>query len=128
MSRPICAGIRKDGAACRAPSVPGLDLCWVHDPGWAERAREARSRGAATASKLRSLRGRLPRLATSGELLRFNAGLVHRLLAGELEPDVARVAVNALGLQRQLVESGDLEKRLAQLEAVYAATGQRNVR
>jgi len=72
---------------------------------------------------MRALRGQLPRLDTAAALVRFNAGLVHRLLAAELEVDVVRTLVYALSLQRQLIESSDLSKRLEALEAQLAQHG-----
>jgi hypothetical protein len=125
VGRPVCTSLRKDGSPCRGPSLPGSDRCWVHDPEQAERTAEARARGAVKAAKLRSLRGRRSRLVTVPELLRFNAEVVHRAISGELPPDLARVAIYGLTLQRALIESGDLAKRLEALEQRLAEQGTR---
>lgn len=120
MSRLICEGTRKDGLPCRAPALPASALCWAHDPRQAETAVAARRAGASKGGRMRALRGQLPRLDTAGALVRFNAALVHRLLAAELEVDVVRTLVYALTLQRALIETGDLSKRLEALEAHLA--------
>jgi len=95
----------------------------MHDPARAEAMTAARSRGAVKAARLRSIRGKLPKLDTARALVRFNAALVHRLLAAELEVDVVRTLVYALTLQRQLIETGDLAKRLEALEAQLPTAG-----
>jgi hypothetical protein len=100
------------GGTCRAFALPS-GRCWNHDPERAAERHAARVKG----GTLKALKGRLPRLDTAGSVLRFNAELVHRLLVGELEVDVCRTVIYALSLQRQLIESGDLEKRLEVLEA-----------
>jgi hypothetical protein len=92
-------------------------LCWSHDPRQAEQAARARAEGASKGGKLRSIVGRRSKLATAEQVLAFNADVVHRVLSGELAVDVARCAIYGLSLQRQLIESSDLEQRLAVLEA-----------
>ncbi len=123
MSRPICQGTSKSQKPCRAPALPDSNLCWAHDPKQAETAVAARLAGASKGGKMRALRGQLPRLDTAAALVRFNASLVHRLLAAELEVDAARCVVYALNLQRALIETGDLAKRLEALEAQLPTTG-----
>jgi hypothetical protein len=76
--------------------------------------------------KLRSIVGRRSKLASAEQVLTFNADVVHRVMSGELAVDVARCAIYGLSLQRQLIESSDLEQRLAALEAM--AGQQRRVR
>ena len=112
MDRRRCNASGKQGERCRSFALPS-GLCWHHDPERAEERRAACVRG----GKVKAIKGRRPKLDDAAGLLRFNADLVHRLLGGELETDVVRVVVNALNLQRQLIESSEIEARLAALEA-----------
>ena len=114
--RPTCEGTTTAGTPCRSFTAGGR-WCFPHDPANAERMRDARTRGASRGGKLKAIHGRRPRLDDAAGLLRFNAELINRLLAGELEVDVVRCVVYALSLQKSLVEASNLEKRLAALEA-----------
>jgi hypothetical protein len=100
------------GQPCRGWSLPGSAFCWTHDPDREHERLVARAKG----GRLKALKGRRLKLDDAAGLLRFNADLVHRLLEGDLEADVVRVVVNALNLQRQLIEAGDIERRLGDLE------------
>ena len=124
MDRPICEGTTKAGRPCRSFALEA-GRCVMHDPSRAEQMRDARAAGAVKAAKVRSLRGHRSRLVTVPELLRFNADVVHRAISGELPPDLARVAIYGLTLQRALIESGDLAKRLEALEQRLAEQGTR---
>jgi hypothetical protein len=118
MDRPPCGAELERGGRCRAFALES-GRCWNHDPDRAEERRAARSKG----GKLRAIRGHRSRLVTVPELLRFNAEVVHRAISGELPPDLARVAIYGLTLQRALIESGDLAKRLETLEQRLAEQG-----
>ena len=117
MTQATCAATTQRGTACRGIVPLGLSYCLVHDPERAEAVREARARGGATATKLRALKARRPRLDTAAGLIRFNAGVIADTLEGRLLPDVARAVLYGMSIQRQLVEAGDLEQRIAALEA-----------
>jgi hypothetical protein len=121
VSKPTCRATRKDGATCRAPALPDSALCWTHDPRQAEAAARARAAGAAKGGRLRALRERRAKLDTAAALLRFNAGVIQDTLAGTLPPDVARAVLYGVSIQRQLVEAGDLERRVEALEARLTA-------
>jgi hypothetical protein len=87
--------------------------------------RQARSRGATNANKVRALEGRRSKLDTPAALVRFVATLVQDVVGGTVEPDVARVALYGCAIQRQLLETSDLEARLAALEAAAEHPAQR---
>ena len=116
MSKPPCHGTRKDGAACRAPALPGSTLCWSHDPRQAEVAAQARAAGAAKGGRLRALAARRSRLDTPRQLMAFIAALAHDTLSGRVAPDVSRAVAYALSLQLRLLEASELEQRIAALE------------
>ena len=112
-----CRAQTKRGQPCAGFALTGGEHCLSHDPERAGALREARAKGGAAASKLRAIRGRRSRLDTVPALVGFTAGVIHDALEGRLTPDVARTVLYGLGLQRQLVESSDLERRIAALEA-----------
>jgi hypothetical protein len=119
MSRPTCQGRRKDGSPCQAPALPDSALCWSHDPRQAEAAREARSAGASKGAKVKALNGRRRRLDTPRGLSIFLTTLVHDVVDGKVDPEIARTAFYGCSILRQLGEHG-LEKRLAEVERLLA--------
>ena len=123
MTRPTCDAIRKDGERCRAPALPDSVLCWSHDPRQAETAARARAEGASKGGKLRALKGRRPKLDSPRALVRFVADLAQDTLSGAVEPDVSRAVAYCVSLQIRLLEASELERRVAELEARYAASG-----
>jgi len=123
MARALCEAMRKDGTSCRAVTLPTSTWCWTHHPERQDIAAAARRSGRVKANRLIALRGKRSKLSTVPELVRFVATLVHRVIDGELTPDVARVALYGLHLQKSLVELSDLERRLTALEAAAVETG-----
>lgn len=117
MSRPVCAGRCKGGQACRAPALPDSGLCWAHDPRHAEQAIKARAEGASRGGKVRALQGRRRRLTTPAALLVFVDTLIWDAIDGKYDPKLVNAVVGAVNVQRALIESSDLEQRLAVLEA-----------
>jgi hypothetical protein len=118
-----CRAQTKLGRPCAAFALTGGGYCWNHDPERAGDVRQARAKGGAAASKLRALRGRRSKLDTVPALVAFTAGVIQDTLVGGLAPDVARVVLYGLSIQRQLVEAGDLDRRLSELEAQLGAEG-----
>ena len=115
MTPETCRSTRKDGAPCRAPALPDSPLCWSHDPRQAEAAREARAAGASKGAKVKALKGRRRRLDNQDALARFITDLVHDVVEGKQDPEIARAALYGCSILRQLAEHG-LEKRLAEVE------------
>jgi hypothetical protein len=120
MDRPVCEATRNDGLPCRAPALPGRPACWAHDPAQAEAAREARARGAAKSNVTRALRAKQPRYDSPRELVKFVGLILSGTLVGKIAPDVARVVLYGVSIQRQLLESSSLESRLVELERLLA--------
>lgn len=115
-SQPTCVATTQRGVPCQSFAAHGTDYCVAHDPNRVEAMQAARSRGATTANKLRALEGRRERLDTPAALVKFVGTLVQDVVGGAVEPDVARVALYGCSIQRQLLETTDLEARLAALE------------
>jgi len=83
--------------------------------------RAARQRGGAAASKLRALAGRRRKLTSAGALVDFVSGVIHDTLEGRVEVDIARTCLYGASIQRALIQAGDLEQRLAVVEAQLVA-------
>lgn len=118
--QPICEARTLRGEPCRSFALGDRPYCMSHDPERAGDVRRARARGGAAASKVRALKGRRDRLDTPGALVRFTSGVIQDVLDGTVPPDVARAVLYGLSIQRQLVEAGDLERRLTSLERQLA--------
>jgi hypothetical protein len=119
----VCSGIKADGGRCKAQAMRGSSWCLNHDPDQAE----ARKRRASKGGK----RGGRGRPVTELAALRDeNADLRHRLLEGELPPNVAAVAIQSLNCDIRAVattlkakEQEELEARLKAIEEALQQKG-----
>jgi hypothetical protein len=116
MSR--CAGIRVDGGRCKAEAMPEAEWCWNHHPDYEQARRRRASKGGK-----RGGRGRP--IAELGSLRDENADIRRRLLEGELQPNVAAVAVQsintdirAVGATLKAREQEEIAERLDALETL----------
>ena len=123
MDRPSCGAPVKRGGSCRAFALPN-GRCWSHDPSRAAEHRAAYAKGA----RLKAINGRRAKLDTAAGLIRFVSGVVQDCLEVKLSPDVARAVLYGCSIQRQLIETGDLARRLETLEASLAAADARGAR
>ena len=113
--RPVCEGTTKAGARCRSFAAGGR-YCFPHDPANAERMRQARLRGASKGGRLKAIRGRRLKLDSATALLRFNAELAQDTLSGAVDPGVSRAVSYAIANQLRLLEVGEHERRLGEIE------------
>ena len=116
MSQPVCTATTKGGSACRSFALPERSTCLMHTDELRGQVAAARRRGGTVAMKLRVLQGKRQKLDTPKALVKFVSDVMQDTLAGTIEPDVARAALYAVSIQRQLLESSTLEQRLASLE------------
>ena len=115
----LCQGTNEQGGACQQPPLVDRAYCFWHDPEHAEEAREARRLGGLRRRREHALSGAydFEGLETVGDIRRLLYVAAVDSLA--LENSVARsrtlvaVAVAAL----KALETGELEQRLAALEA-----------
>jgi predicted acylesterase/phospholipase RssA len=112
----LCSGIKADGDRCKAQAIRGSAYCVGHDPEQAEARRRRASKGGR-----RGGRGRP--VSELASLRDQNAGIRHRLLEGELLPNVAAVAIQSLNCDIRAVattlkakEQEELIERLESLE------------
>ena len=113
-----CSGINANGGRCAAQAIRDSQWCFSHHPDY-ERARKQR------ASKGGKRGGRGRPLAELSALRVENADIRKKLLGGELQPNVAAVAVQSLNTDARLVVAGlkareqeELEQRLDAVEAM----------
>ena len=124
MDPTTCKTTKADGTPCgMAPGASGY--CFAHDPARADERDEARRRG----GRVRS--GDLARAvlstAEAGTLELQSAKDVHRLLAetiqhartGRLDCRIAATVGSLAGVLLRALEQGDLETRLAEMEAAW---------
>lgn len=123
MSQPTCTGTRRDGQPCAAPRLPESTFCFAHDPANAERARAARAKGGANASKARSLKRRRHDLKTADGVMCFGEELIWKTYEGKISPDIARTLGYLMTGQRESVKECDLEQRLEAIEQRLASQG-----
>ena len=114
----ICTAIKPNGERCKGRAIDGSEWCWNHDPAHKEAHRRYGSRGGR-----RGGRGRP--VAELGALRTENGSIRERLLAGELQPGVAAVAIQSINTDIRAVtaalkakEVEELEGRLEELERV----------
>ena len=111
-----CAATTVRGTPCGGFVLPDSGYCFAHDPARRAELLESRAKGAVASNTLRSIRGKRTKLDNAAGLVKFTDTLIHDTLDGTVEKDVARVVLYGVSIQRQLVETGDLEKRIAALE------------
>ena len=109
-----CAGIRKDGAPCRAAALPGRPFCLAHDPERQEALRASREqggRGKASAARAGKLVPATLRPVLDGLLDVFDG-----VKAGTLDPRVGTALGSIAGAIVKVYQAGTLEERIEALE------------
>ena len=124
----VCSARTKNGAACRSFALPGGSVCIAHDANQADARRAARAKGGANASKIRALQGKRAKLDSPAELVRFMGTLIQDVYDQRIEPNVARALFYGVAIQTRLLETSDLEQRVAAIEASVEKERLRNRR
>ena len=116
-----CAGIRADGARCKAQAIRDSEWCFSHHPDYEQARRRRASKGGKRGGRGRPT-SELARLAS-----RFEE-LADKVLEGEIERSVGAVAGQLLNGARACVRDGlaareqeELIGRLEQLEEAQEA-------
>ena len=116
-----CAFVMPDGRACRAGRQRERPYCFAHDPERAEEAAEARRLGGLRRRRegTLALAYELPGLDSVAGIRRLLEVVVVDGLGSEQGIARLRVLIAAAGAATKLLETGELEERLAALEAVH---------
>jgi len=119
-----CEHVKADGKHCRAWKLHGSDYCFFHDPAKAAERASARQAGGRK-GKAAVLPPETPLLPvrTAGEVIELLAETIHQVRTGQLDPRVGNCIAYLSGIVLKATEQGEMEQRLAALEAIVA--GQR---
>ena len=116
-----CAFRKEDGQMCRAAPVKDGDHCFWHSPEYAEDVAEARRLGGLRRRREVAVSGayEVNGLETVGDLRRLL--VIASLDTLGLENSIARARTLGylVGVAGKLLETGELEERLAALEAAH---------
>jgi hypothetical protein len=119
-----CTFQMPDGRLCRASAIRGERYCYMHDPAKAEEAAEARRLGGIRRRRERTLGGayELAGVRTLDDLLRVVEIAVFDLLGLDNSIARARALLHGALVGAKLLETGELEERIAALELATAAS------
>ena len=114
-----CTATTKAGKPCSAMARPGKAVCLWHDPdGAAERLANSRRGGEARRISERARKLGLREELSLDDVRLILGGALRQVLAGDIAPAVAQAA-GTLGRAIVVVsEASDLERRIAELEAL----------
>jgi hypothetical protein len=117
-----CTFEMSDGLLCRAPALHGKSACYWHDPDSAEDAAEARRIGGLHRRKARSVATIYDfaglRSIESAQRLLETAALETLALENSIQRN--RTLISAAAGAGRLIEAGELDARLAAIEAAVA--------
>jgi hypothetical protein len=109
-----CRATKKDGSPCTAPILASGEYCFRHDPALAEQRRTASAKGSHNRSNLMRLRNLAPaRLLPIYDKLENAIDEVH---AGRLSPAQASAMAQLARALATILQAGELEQRVRELE------------
>ena len=114
-----CSGLKKNGQPCRAPKLRDSDYCLMHSPEHAEEMAEARRLGGLRRRREVAVAGayEFNGLVTVVDLRRLLEIAALDTLGLENSIARSRTLGYLVGVAAKLLEVGELEERLAHLEA-----------
>ena len=116
--QPRCAATRKDGQPCQAPALPDDRYCWAHSERLAAERDEARRRGGRNRAALVRLRQATP--ARLRPVFNRLEQALEKVEDGTLTPAQAQAMAALARAMVAVLETGELEERLRELEAATA--------
>jgi hypothetical protein len=123
-----CAHVKPGGQRCQASSLSGSVYCYFHDPAKAKhRAAARRAGGRKRAQRTVVLPPDTPdlELKSLADVAGCLAVTINQVRRGELDVKIANAVGYLAATLGKVLETSDLEKRLADLEAREAARRQR---
>lgn len=117
-SKKTCRAETKAGTLCRAAALPGSDFCFFHDPKHEDERKEAQSTGGQQ-GRIRTLAPDTPRVKVEDcrDVVSLISETINQVRRGEVDPRVANAVGYLANVLLKAVEQGDVESRLAELEA-----------
>jgi hypothetical protein len=118
-----CTKTKKNGKPCPNLARHGKAVCWVHDPDLAAQRAAGRKRGGIVRSAKTAV---LPLstpdapLSTVGDVVKLLADSINQVRTGKIGVNVANAIGVLTGVLLRALEGGEIERRLAELEAAQA--------
>ena len=114
-----CKAVTEDGQPCQAGVQAGSEFCFFHDPAKAA-AREAARRAGGSVGKTAVLSPDIPDapLGSVADVVTFLSQTINQVRRGEIDPRVANTIGYLSATLLRALEQGDIERRLAELEAI----------
>jgi hypothetical protein len=116
-----CEATKTDGKRCAANALPGRARCLFHDAASAKKTAAGRSKGGKTAMRpTATLPPGTPDapLGSVSDVAKFLGQTMNEVRCGKLAVGVGNCLAVLAGTLIKALETSDLEKRLAALEAV----------
>jgi hypothetical protein len=113
-----CRAFRTDGSPCGAPPSES-GFCYWHDPERREQMLEASKKGGSRKSLT------LPEAAplVGNEARAILAAVLIGLLDGAIDPTTARAVAYIMQVERKILETDELERKLEALEDIVRSRG-----
>ncbi len=113
-----CQARKPDGSSCQAAALPESEFCFFHDPDRADERQAARSVGGSH-NRMKTLAGDAPdiKVESCQDVVRLISETINQVRKGDLDPRVANAIGYLANVLIKAAEQGDLEKRIADLEA-----------
>ncbi len=115
-----CQGVNRRGEACSMPPLQGTAWCWAHSPEKAAERAAARRKGGQLRQAPAAPVGAPPSLRSVAELQAVIEQAAGELLSLPRSVAKARAIGGLVTVAGKLLEVGELEQRLAALEARLA--------
>lgn len=110
-----CRGVRADGDRCRSAVVGASGWCFAHDPDLEAERAAARERGGQASSNVARLRRHFEP-STLGPIFDQLKEALRQVHSGELSPAQASAMASLARAMVVLIEAGQFEERLEELE------------
>ncbi len=114
MSKRICAGIRQDGRPCESTATAD-GYCFAHSEACRQKTAAARAQGGRNSS--RAVRARKAMGASHAQVLKLVENTMAGVFKGTLTPQQGSALASLAGAWVKLHEHGEMEARIAELEA-----------
>jgi len=119
-----CKHVKADGTRCRARKVHASDYCFFHDPARAaERAAARQAGGRKGKAPVLPPETPLRPVRTAGDVIELLGETIHQVRTGTLDPRVGNCVGYLSAIILKATEQGEMEQRLAALEAIVAGQG-----
>jgi hypothetical protein len=120
-----CSAIARSGARCSSPVLPDSAYCFVHCPSAADRRREASKKGGRNRANKARAAALIPQAMSAEDLAGWLSHLFKEVMSGRIEPRVGTAAATIAKALMDVRQAGEVEERLAALEAQAGVTDHR---